>query len=99
PNATTETVTKIRKQFGLDRPGYVQYARYMESLAKGDLGISLFTQRPVFSDIARSLPVTLGLIVPAFVVYVLLATGLGFVAAYGRCRARSVVIRVVSTTL
>jgi ABC-type dipeptide/oligopeptide/nickel transport system permease component len=99
PNATTETVNKIREQFGLDEPAYVQYVRYMENLARGDLGISLFSQRPVSEDLIRSLPVTLGLIVPAFIVYVLLATVLGCIAAYGAGRTRSVVIQVATMTV
>jgi len=99
PSATTSTIEHVRKQFGLDRPLVVQYAKYMESLVRGDLGISLFTKRSVSSDIARSIPITLGLIVPAFAVYVILALVLGFVAAYGRLRARGVLIRLVTMTV
>jgi peptide/nickel transport system permease protein len=84
PTATTRAVMQIRHEFGLDKPVYVQYVRYIEHLVRGDLGVSLLTKRPVFTDIVNTLPVTLGLIVPAFVVYVFLATGLGFAAAYGK---------------
>jgi len=94
PSATTEVVNRIREQFGLDQPVYVQYFRYMASLARGDLGTSLFTKRPVFEDLARSLPVTLGLIVPAFVVYVVVAGCLGCVAAYSAGKARGVLVQV-----
>ena len=96
PNATTETVSHIREQFGLDRPVWVQYGKYMQSLLQGDLGTSLFTKRPVFSDIARTLPVTLGLIIPAFTVYVVLATCLGFAAALGRGKARNLFVGLVT---
>jgi peptide/nickel transport system permease protein len=96
PSATTEVVNRIREQFGLDQPIYVQYGRYMLSLAHGDLGTSLFTKRPVFEDLARSLPVTLGLIIPSFIVYVILATCLGCIAAYSAGKARSVVIQVLT---
>jgi peptide/nickel transport system permease protein len=68
----------------------------MLSLAHGDLGTSLFTKRPVFEDLARSLPVTLGLIIPSFIVYVILATCLGCIAAYSAGKARSVVIQVLT---
>ena len=98
-NATTEQVEKVRHEFGLDKPAYVQYARYIENIAKGDLGTSVYTRRPVFNDIARTLPVTLGLVVPAFVVYVFLAMILGFVSAYRRRRARSALIAFVTITL
>jgi peptide/nickel transport system permease protein len=98
PNATAETVANIRAQFGLDQPVHVQFWRYMANLARGDLGISLFTKRPVFDDIARTLPVTLGLIVPAFLVYVLLALLLGFAAAYNQNRWSSQVIAIATMT-
>jgi peptide/nickel transport system permease protein len=88
-NATTAQVQAVREEFGLDKPAYIQFARYLENIAKGDLGTSIFTKRPVFNDIARTLPVTLGLVVPAFAVYVLVAMLLGFVSAYGRRGARS----------
>lgn len=94
PTATTETVNRIREQFGLDQPAWVQYLSYMSNLAHGDLGISLFSKRPVFDDLARTLPITLGLIVPSFIVYVILATILGCVAAYAGDRALGIVIQV-----
>lgn len=94
PTATTQTVNKIREEFGLDQPAWVQYLRYMSNLAHGDLGISLFSKRPVFDDLARTLPVTLGLIVPSFIVYVILAMILGCIAGYSGDRARGIVIQV-----
>ena len=95
PTATARTVAKIRQEFGLNRSILVQYGKYMSNLARGDLGISLFTKRPVLNDIADTLPVTLGLIVPAFFVYVCVSVVLGFAAAYGR-RATSAIIRFVT---
>jgi peptide/nickel transport system permease protein len=98
-NATTEQVAKVRHEFGLDKPAYVQFARYLENIAKGDLGTSIFTRRPVFNDIVRTLPVTLGLVVPAFAVYVVVAMVLGFFSAYRRRRARSALIGFGTMTL
>jgi peptide/nickel transport system permease protein len=98
PTATTRAVAKIRQEFGLNKSILVQYEKYMANLVQGDLGISLFTKRSVLSDIARTLPVTLGLIVPAFVVYVCLSMVLGFIAAYGR-RGRSTGIRLITMAL
>lgn len=88
-NATTEQVAAVRHEFGLDKPAYVQYVRYLENISNGNLGTSIFTKRPVSDDIARTLPVTLGLVVPAFVVYILVAMLLGFFSAYSRRRAPS----------
>lgn len=96
PTATQETIDRVRVQFGLDQPVHVQYVRYIENLVRGDLGISLFSKRPVSDDILRALPVTLGLIVPAFIVYVLLATALGCIAAYNNNRTLGVGIQVAT---
>jgi ABC-type dipeptide/oligopeptide/nickel transport system permease component len=95
PTATARTVAKIRHEFGLNRSIFVQYGKYMANLAHGDLGISLFTKRPVLNDIADTLPVTLGLIVPAFFIYVCLSVVLGFAAAYRR-RSTSALIRFLT---
>lgn len=99
PTATQETIDKVRVQFGLDQPVHIQYVRYIENLVRGDLGISLFSKRPVVDDILRALPVTLGLIVPAFAVYVLLATILGCIAAYNNNRTLGVGIQVATMIL
>jgi len=98
PTATARTVAKIRQEFGLNQSILVQYGKYIGNLVRGDLGISLFTKRPVLSDIGDTLPVTLGLIVPAFAVYVCLSIVLGFTAAYGG-RTRSTLIRLVTMVL
>ena len=39
--ATPEAVAALRESLGLDRPLAVQYARYMQNLLHGDLGLSI----------------------------------------------------------
>jgi peptide/nickel transport system permease protein len=51
PQATEEMVAAMRHQFGLDRPLPVQYVRYVEQVARGNLGVSLMTARPVRHDL------------------------------------------------
>ena len=43
PAATTEAIQQIRVKLGLDKPLYIQFVRYVEDLAHGDLGNSLTT--------------------------------------------------------
>ncbi len=50
-NATPEQVAKVRHEFGLDLPLPVQFAHYVRDVASGDMGTSLFTQRPVADDL------------------------------------------------
>ena len=50
-NAPPEQVEKLRHKYGLDLPLPVQFARYIEDVVSGNMGVSLFTQRPVAEDL------------------------------------------------
>src|SRR5271170_7570399 len=56
PAATPQSIADIRKSLGLDRPLPVQFVRYVEDLAHGDLGNSLSTGQPVVTELASRLP-------------------------------------------
>ena len=70
-NAPPSRIEFIRHQRGLDRPFYVQYARYVEALARGDLGQSLYTGRSVSAMIREAAPVTIQLAVAAMLIELL----------------------------
>ena len=70
-NAPPSRIEFIRHQRGLDRPFYVQYARYVEALARGDLGQSLYTGRDVSAMIREAAPVTIQLAVAAMLIELL----------------------------
>lgn len=72
---------RLRHQLGLDRPLPIQYARYLRRLARGDLGRSLHSGRPVRRMIVARYPATVELAAGALLVAVLLAAPLGIVAA------------------
>lgn len=55
-------VAQRRAHYGLDRPLYVQYGRWLWNLARGDLGQSLSLNVPVRQAIGEALPNTLALI-------------------------------------
>jgi len=59
--ASDEIVQGIRQQLGLDQPLYIQFGRYVEALAHGDLGTSIRTGRPVAEDLKAFFPATLEL--------------------------------------
>src|SRR2546428_7170988 len=46
-HATPQAVAQIRHEYGLDRPIYVQYWRYLDTTLQGNLGTSIATTRPV----------------------------------------------------
>lgn len=63
-----EQVEALRHQFGLDQPMYVRYLIWMDSIAHGDLGMSLEYQRPNIELIAERLWLTIFLALFAFVI-------------------------------
>ena len=56
PAATKEAIEQVRVKLGLDKPLVVQFARYVNDLAHGELGNSLSTGQPVVTEIKNRLP-------------------------------------------
>jgi len=79
--ATQERVEQIRRQYGLDRPVYVQYLRYVERVGQGDFGQSTRTRRPVVEEFKEKFPATIELALAAMIVSIGIGVPLGFVAA------------------
>lgn len=73
-----------RARFGLDDPVGVQYLRYVRNVARGDLGLSFETARPVRALIAEALPRTLLLMGTALTLSFALGVLLGVVQAVRR---------------
>jgi peptide/nickel transport system permease protein len=67
PSVRHESVEQLRHQYHLDKPFYVQYARWLEKLLRLDLGHSMFYQRPVSSVVADALGNTLWMGIPALI--------------------------------
>ncbi|HLX80021.1 MAG TPA: ABC transporter permease [Burkholderiales bacterium] len=64
-DATAEDRARITRELGLDRPFYVQYARFVDNALHGDFGLSLRQVQPVSKLIAERLPATLELSIVA----------------------------------
>jgi peptide/nickel transport system permease protein len=80
--ATPERVAQIREQYGLDRPVYVQYLRYVERVGlHRDFGQSTRSRRPVLEEFKEKFPATIELAIAAMIVSIGLGVPLGFVAA------------------
>lgn len=80
-DADAETIEKIRRDLGLDRPLPAQYVTYMGKVFRGDLGVSLKSKLPVFSEIALRYPATMILAVAGMVWSVLFGVFFGAIAA------------------
>jgi peptide/nickel transport system permease protein len=83
-NATTEQIAEVRHALGYDRPFLRRYADYLVELFTLDLGSSQSSGEPVSAMLARSVPVTLALMLPGFVFGNLLGVALGLAAAQRR---------------
>lgn len=81
PSAPPEQVEAIRHSFGLDKPIPVQYLDYMSRLARLDMGESIITGQPVWTEIKHRLPATLELIFVSFALYLVAGFGLALWAA------------------
>ncbi|MEM0482939.1 MAG: ABC transporter permease [Nitrososphaerota archaeon] len=93
PEALEEDVQRIRVQLGLNKPLYEQFAVYMASLLRGDLGTSIKYGTPVLDEILTRLPYTLALAFTAEALAVAIAVPLGILAAL---KPRSLVSQLVS---
>src|SRR5258705_2076398 len=60
-NATPEQREELTRALGLDRPFYVQYAKFLGNALQGEFGLSLRQVRPVSQLIVERLPATLEL--------------------------------------
>jgi len=81
---SSQSIARLRHQLGLDDPLYVQYGRFLANALRGDLGRSIFTNRPVTQTILEQLPHTVQLAVAAMVVAIVIGTALGIAAALNR---------------
>jgi len=96
--ASQEAVAAMRERMGLNDPLYVQYFRFLADLARGDLGTSLITGKPIGESIMAVLPYTLQLTLSAVVVGALLGVPIGVYTAVNRNGLADYVGRILSLT-
>ncbi|HEY6431638.1 MAG TPA: ABC transporter permease [Acetobacteraceae bacterium] len=80
-HATPQSLARLRAQLGIDRPVWVQYARFAAQALHGDFGISLQTNHPAFDDVLIAFPVTLQLTLASLSIATLIGVPLGVIAA------------------
>lgn len=97
-NASNEQIAELRKDLGLDQPVYVQLARYIVNMLHGDLGVSLYTLRPIVDDLASRLPATLELTFMAVLLSALLGIPLGVLSAVHRNSLFDHVLRIFTVS-
>lgn len=87
--ATLQEREMVRKTFGLDRPFYVQYARFITNAAKGNFGKSYVSRVPVLGLILERLPASVELAASAIFLSFILGVGLGVVVSLKPYAARN----------
>lgn len=80
--ATAEDVARIREQLGLSDPIFVQFGKWVWSLMQGDLGVSIFSNKPVTELIAQRIEPTMLLALTTILFSILVAVPLGTIAAF-----------------
>jgi peptide/nickel transport system permease protein len=80
-HATPQQVAAMKRQLGLDKPIFVQYWDYLQTLLSGNLGTSIADQRTVAWEISQRFPATVELALGAMFFAVTVGIPLGFFAA------------------
>ncbi len=71
----------LMEKYGLDKPLYVQYFRYLKQLALGDMGTSIIYSRPVWDIISEKLAPTFLLILTASILSLIIGCAVGIQCA------------------
>ena len=79
--ASEETMAQLRHAYGLDRGFFEQLWIYLSRVATGDLGTSIYYNKPVFDLILERVPATVLLVLSALLVSLAVGTTLGVIAA------------------
>ncbi len=83
-NPTVEEIAEVRVQLGYDRPFFVRYFDYLRELATLEFGNSDSTGERVDTMLKNTIPVSIALALPGFILGNLLGVLLALFAAYYR---------------
>lgn len=89
----------LKIQFGLDKPLWEQYLRYLGNLATLDFGLSFHTGRPVAEEIGGRLLNTILLVFPSMIAAYVLGSFVGAVLGWRRGSKTEAALVFLSTAL
>ncbi|MGA8649342.1 MAG: ABC transporter permease [Xanthobacteraceae bacterium] len=81
PTASEQSLAALRDKMGYNKPLWQQFAHYIGDVARGDLGSSWQTTRPVTEDLIQRFPATLELVTFGLVLAIAIGFPLGVAAA------------------
>lgn len=80
-DATEEGISKLRAEYGLERPAYERYLNFIIEMFRGNFGRSYETQRPVVEELRNAFPATLELSIASLLIAVLIGVPAGITSA------------------
>jgi ABC-type dipeptide/oligopeptide/nickel transport system permease component len=80
-HATKESIEKVRKNLGLDKPVYMQYLIFLKKILKGNFGTSIKSDRPVLTEFIERFPATVELATVSMIFAVILGIAAGVISA------------------
>jgi peptide/nickel transport system permease protein len=83
-NPTADEIAEVRAQLGYDRPFVPRYLEYLREIVTFDFGNSESTDEQVSSILAKTIPVSIALALPGFILGNLLGVMFALLAAYFR---------------
>lgn len=95
--ATPTAIARIREQYGLDEPIWLQYFYFIENLGRGEMGKSILYKIDVLKLIATRIEPTLMLVLTSVVLSILIALPMSAIAARRQGRLPDHAVRIVST--
>lgn len=93
---TDQVKDKLRKELGLDRPFLVQYADWLVSMVKGDMGTSYISGKRVFDTFVSKLPNTVYLTASSLLLTIAISILFGIIAAVRQNKLTDYIIRFFS---
>ena len=95
-SVSQEVIDQTKKEYGLDQPFLVQYAKWFAGMVTGDMGTSYVSKRDVYDTFAEKLPATILLTVSSVLLTMLLAIPLGIISAVKHNKWSDYLIRFLS---
>ena len=80
PESLPDEIERVRRDFGLDQPAYVQYWKFLTGALSGDLGNSFVFGRPALALIVERFPATMELATFALFLAIIIGLPLGIYA-------------------
>jgi peptide/nickel transport system permease protein len=84
PTVTAQDIERVKVQFGLDQPVYIQYLKWIKGMATGHWGFSFFGGQEVSEIVFDRLPATFQLMGSSLLLALVIGVSLGVISAVRR---------------